>query len=77
MLAKVSVGKCPTWKSGRKKRDNDQDDRYTFPPKRLSYPIYLSIYLSILSFWPTKRLGSAADARVVIFKQLRYVLLQG
>ena len=28
MLAKVSVGKCPTWKSGRKKRDNDQDDRY-------------------------------------------------
>ena len=59
------------------KRDNDQDDRYTFPPKRLSYPIYLSIYLSILSFWPTKRLGSAADARVVIFKQLRYILLQG
>ena len=38
------------------KRDNDQDDRYTFPPKRLV---------------------SAADARVVIFKQLRYVLLQG
>ena len=38
------------------KRDNDQGDRYTFPPKRL---------------------GSAADARVVILKQLRHILLQG